>query len=1255
VVDGTAAVTTITDTIDNVYLSITGPSTIEEGSTSTAYTLYLKDNADNLVAPVTDVIVTVTYSGTASDGVDYVAETPITISAGETSTTFTLTSLDDFIVEDAETIELVISTESSGGFENLAVDTNNNGVITTIVDNDNNPVATDDPDSASPYSISVGGFASEGDGWQETDSNGEQISILAFDIAGNSSNVSTQESYKLGVSASLRQYIKPEQLEYDAETGTSEALLFQFSGYLDTATVQIDNLFESEKGGNVEQGRWVALLDGTVVAQGTFSGGPGNTATLEIGTEGGPLFNELRFEALPYSQDDKRLDDNSDFFVSAISGSGPADANGSYVTTEDSPLTIAAAAGVLSNDSDSDAGDVVSIVSVLIDGEFVMLPESGTLTLTSGATLALATDGSFTYDPNGQFDGLAAGQTTTDSFVYRIQDQHGNSLSLSGGEGTQPGDDDSVATATITLVGLGEVYTPPAARPYAAEDSYQTYEGTVLSVTSSGLISNDYDRDGDNVSAVVVTDAVTDQGGIISINSDGSFSYTPRAGYVGTDSYTYTISDADGNTDTAVIQLRVDPMPEAVSASAATDDADTVGDAKDTVSGSLQFQDVQKVTFDYDGGLGAATESRYEHDGQHFTKFEADDGSWMVIINETTGDYSFNQYEPYEHAAGADAISGSISMDITEDGQSDATLQLTINDDGVAAVADSSTVPASGIQVTPERQNVMLILDNSETMSWEDNREELLNALDQLFNSGNVNAVRIVLFSSEASAIDGPVDGWFTNLADARTAILAGLAGGGSVADYDAALAETISSFTAPPAGGDSLISLFIASMRPTGRDGTNWDSVNSSEERAWIDFLNDNDFDASYAMGLGDSLPAGVIHLEPIADQRDAGFFKPNDSADADAIRVGDYDLSDSLVNFVSQPITILSREGNVLTNDSGADTPLTVIGATIRASTNTGYSSDVALVLGSAIALLDPSGSEFGHLTLYADGSYQFELVRGVAIDTDLTVIIEYTVQDSEGDTATTTLSLNADAIANQQHDAPIAVDLDGNGIEYLERAEGVVFTDETTGESVSTAWVGPNDGLLVIDADDSGTINQSSEYVFTEWSETATTDMAAVAEVFDTNQDGQLSALDSDFEQFAVWRDADSDGITDDGELVSLIDLGVESIALNYADDSREGLAAGGDVIIYGQSEVVFGDGTTTTAEDAGFAIEAADLLGEEEFIPLPGDADDVDIGAALSVTGYQPGTNESGAAFDGLLLEADLLLNMSNDKLEFNNGE
>ncbi|MEL0153286.1 MAG: hypothetical protein VW779_08695, partial [Halieaceae bacterium] len=105
-------------------------------------------------------------------------------------------------------------------------------------------------------------------------------------------------------------------------------------------------------------------------------------------------------------------------------------------------------------------------------------------------------------------------------------------------------------------------------------------------------------------------------------------------------------------------------------------------------------------------------------------------------------------------------------------------------------------------------------------------------------------------------------------------------------------------------------------------------------------------------------------------------------------------------------------------------------------------------------------------------------------------------------------------------------------------------------------------------------------------------------AIAEVFDTNQDGVLDAQDERFDEFAVWQDHDSDGVTDEGELTSLTDLGIESIELTYREDSDSRVDGDGDVTVFGQVNVNYEDGSTTTAEDVSFAVEAADLLSEED---------------------------------------------------------
>ncbi len=168
------------------------------------------------------------------------------------------------------------------------------------------------------------------------------------------------------------------------------------------------------------------------------------------------------------------------------------------------------------------------------------------------------------------------------------------------------------------------------------------------------------------------------------------------------------------------------------------------------------------------------------------------------------------------------------------------------------------------------------------------------------------------------------------------------------------------------------------------------------------------------------------------------------------------------------------------------------------------------------------------------------------------------------------------------------PISIDLDNDGkIDYLSRGEGQSFEDAETNVVSNIAWVAPNDGLLVIDADQSGSINETREFAFTEWSNNAETDLQAVAEVFDTNQDGILDAQDERFDEFAVWQDLNSDAITDEGELSSLSELGINSINLTYRDDSESRVEVGGDVTVFGQATVSYEDGSTALAEDTSFA--------------------------------------------------------------------
>ncbi|AGG33229.1 Hemolysin-type calcium-binding region [beta proteobacterium CB] len=160
-----------------------------------------------------------------------------------------------------------------------------------------------------------------------------------------------------------------------------------------------------------------------------------------------------------------------------------------------------------------------------------------------------------------------------------------------------------------------------------------------------------------------------------------------------------------------------------------------------------------------------------------------------------------------------------------------------------------------------------------------------------------------------------------------------------------------------------------------------------------------------------------------------------------------------------------------------------------------------------------------------------------------------------------------------------APIAIDLDKDGVEYLNRHANVVYDYSNNQLLQSTAWVGADDGLLAIKRGD-GSLN------ITFSTQDGETDLQGLAKVYDTNFDKVFDAKDTGFDDFGVWQDADSDGVVDAGEFLSLADRGI--ISLSLTSDGIINTAADGDVLIYGQTTYTMTDGSTGIAEDVAFAV-------------------------------------------------------------------
>ena len=168
-------------------------------------------------------------------------------------------------------------------------------------------------------------------------------------------------------------------------------------------------------------------------------------------------------------------------------------ANDTATTNQDTPVTI----DVLAND-DTDA---------TLTGVFTQ-PGNGTVSLVGGE---------FVYTPDAGFSG-------TDTFTYQVTDPDGNL---------------ATATVTVTVLDTGDVK--------AANDAVTTPQDTPIPID---VLSND-DAD------ATLTGVFTQPGnGTVSI-VDGEFVYTPDAGFTGTDTFTYQVTDPDGNLATATVTVTV--------------------------------------------------------------------------------------------------------------------------------------------------------------------------------------------------------------------------------------------------------------------------------------------------------------------------------------------------------------------------------------------------------------------------------------------------------------------------------------------------------------------------------------------------------------------------------------------------------------------------------------------------------------------------------------------------------------------------
>ncbi|MGF1477538.1 MAG: Ig-like domain-containing protein [Geminicoccaceae bacterium] len=376
------------------------------------------------------------------------------------------------------------------------------------------------------------------------------------------------------------------------------------------------------------------------------------------------------------------------------------DGGAGFTTDEDTSLPTAT---VLDNDSDPE-DDTLSVASIDTSGTVGQVTDNG--------------DGTFAYDPNGQFESLGVGESTTDTFDYTVSD----------------GEFSDTATVTITVNGVNDA-------PVAADDETGTDENTAIVIPATDLVGNDSDVDASDVLAISAVDS-SGTTGTVALNADGTVTYDPNGqfeslddGEQATDGFGYTVSDGNGGTDTAAVTVTITGVNDPP---VATDDE--LGTNED----ALLAADLTGNLITDDNGNGV--DSDVEGDPLSISAINGDAalvgqaidlGRGVEITVQTDGSFTITATNPF--ALNGLAVGQSLG----------ASIDYTLSD------GDATDTARALVKITGDDDAPVINEVDADTPSGAD-RSEFIELFD--VDGGSLDGTSLVVYKSNGDRVDQAFD-----------------------------------------------------------------------------------------------------------------------------------------------------------------------------------------------------------------------------------------------------------------------------------------------------------------------------------------------------------------------------------------------------------------------------------------------------------------------------------------------------------------
>ncbi|MEM9219436.1 MAG: Ig-like domain-containing protein [Cyanobacteria bacterium P01_F01_bin.150] len=753
-----------------------------------------------------------------------------------------------------------------------------------------------------------------------------------------------------------------------------------------------------------------------------------------------------------------------------------------------------------------------------------------------------------------------------DGFGFTTQDTGSN-------DGKDSDVDANGVTDVITLapgqrnrtvdVGLVED-TPVNTDPNANNDTDATNVNIPVAID---VLGNDSDPDGDPLSVTSIEgqsvspgDSVATNNGTATLLNNGEIRFTPNNGFVGNERFSYHVSDGNGGEDTA--QVRVAVTPPVNTAPTAVNDSDTT-ELNTPVNIDVLMND-----------------SDPENDPLNITEVsEPINGSARIVNGQI-------EYTPNPGFTGNDVF----SYDISDGNGGSDTAQVR-----VSVTPPTNTAPNAVDDTKTTAFNTPVSIDVlANDSDPEGDSLSVTSIEEQVVNSGDT----IDVGSGTATLLDnGQIsftpDNGFSGNASFSYHVSDGN-GGEDTAHVTVAVAQKVN--TAPTAKTDRI-------NTPYGTTVT-------------FNLLT-NDFDPD-----GDTLRLTTINQQPVGpgSRIDAGYGIVTVLSNNGLVS---YAPSTQLTNGGTGGFNYGISDGNggvggatsyVVSGAQGSSHPPnppasgnSSIGGTlwydgtpangIRGAEDNQGMGNITVELrdrkdGTILQTTVTNGSGDYYFNNLKAGYYAID-IRESTLYANHGSFYYFSPQDAGGDDhrdsdadslgrmATTYLSPSEHDRSWDAGITPIALDLNGDGVQTLSIDDGVMFDMLNTGTAVNTGWISGEDAFLAIDNDGDGLISSRAEL----FGGAQVGDGFAKLASFDSNGDGLVNESDAQFGEMKLWQDANENGVTDPGELVSLESAGITD--LNTAYTNVFSTDAQGN--IHGEHSTAVKNGSTIDMVDVYFQVQ------------------------------------------------------------------